>query len=80
MVSTIVRPSRTGRAAAACQVASKYANRRRPPVIGAIEVDLGAIRRNVARLRALVAPARLAIVVKADAYGHGLIRIARAAA
>ncbi|MGH7707717.1 MAG: alanine racemase [Vulcanimicrobiaceae bacterium] len=49
-------------------------------MIGAIEVDLGAIRRNVARLRALVAPARLAIVVKADAYGHGLVRIARAAA
>jgi alanine racemase len=43
-----------------------------------VEVDLGALRRNVARLRALAAPARFAAVVKANAYGHGLQRVAQA--
>jgi alanine racemase len=40
-------------------------------------VDLGAIERNCARLAALV-PA-LCAVVKADAYGHGMIPVAEAA-
>jgi alanine racemase len=40
-------------------------------------IDLGAIERNCARLAAL-APA-LCAVVKADAYGHGLVPAARAA-
>jgi alanine racemase len=48
--------------------------------IATIEVDLAAIRRNVARLRALVTPARFASVVKSNAYGHGLTRVARALA
>ena len=43
-----------------------------------LEIDLGAIVRNVARLGALVAPARYAAVVKADAYGHGMLPVARA--
>jgi alanine racemase len=43
-----------------------------------IVVDLDAIRANAATLRALVAPARLAGVVKANAYGHGLAAVARA--
>ena len=43
------------------------------------EVDLGAIRHNVAVLRGCVAPARLWAVVKADAYGHGAVPVARAA-
>jgi alanine racemase len=47
-------------------------------MIAQITVDLGAIRRNVARLRALAAPARYAAVVKANAYGHGLVPVARA--
>ena len=42
-------------------------------------VDLDAIRRNVATLTALVAPARTMAVVKADAYGHGALPVARAA-
>jgi alanine racemase len=45
-------------------------------------VDLGAIRHNVERLRALVAPtgrAALMVVVKADGYGHGMVPVARAA-
>ncbi|MEM8558445.1 MAG: alanine racemase [Bacteroidota bacterium] len=41
------------------------------------EIDLGALRRNVRRLRAHVAPAALAGTVKADAYGHGALPIAR---
>ena len=47
-------------------------------MIAALEIDLGAIRRNVAALAALAAPARYAAVVKADAYGHGLVPVARA--
>ncbi len=43
------------------------------------EVDLGAIRSNVALLCRLVAPARLCAVVKADGYGHGAVDVARAA-
>jgi alanine racemase len=41
-------------------------------------VDLDAIRRNVATLRAGT-PAEIMAVVKADAYGHGLLPSARAA-
>jgi len=44
-----------------------------------VEVDLSAVRDNVRRLRALAAPAALMAVVKADAYGHGLVPVARAA-
>lgn len=42
-------------------------------------MDLGAIRRNVAFLRELCAPAAMMTVVKADGYGHGLVESARAA-
>jgi len=42
-------------------------------------VDLEAIRHNIRTLAARVAPAALMPVVKADAYGHGLIPVARAA-
>ena len=44
-----------------------------------IEVDLDAIAANVRSLTAEVAPARLLAVVKADAYGHGAVPVARAA-
>jgi alanine racemase len=51
-----------------------------PPVARAeIVVDLGAIRHNVTRLREVVAPAALMVVVKADGYGHGMVPVARAA-
>lgn len=43
------------------------------------EVDLAAIRHNVQLLAAAAAPARLCAVVKADGYGHGAVRVARAA-
>jgi alanine racemase len=41
-------------------------------------IHLGALRHNLARLKVLAAPARVMAVVKADAYGHGLERVARA--
>jgi alanine racemase len=43
-----------------------------------VRVDLGAIRANVALLRALT-QAQLMAVVKADGYGHGIVPAARAA-
>jgi len=42
-------------------------------------VDLGAITRNIAALRAHVAPAAVMAVVKANGYGHGAVTAARAA-
>ena len=39
-------------------------------------IDLDAIAHNVARVKEIVAPARLMCVVKADAYGHGSQRVA----
>jgi alanine racemase len=44
-----------------------------------IVVDLDAVRANVETLRQRVAPAELMVVVKADAYGHGMLEVARAA-
>lgn len=43
-------------------------------------IHLDALRANLAHLRDLAAPARVMAVVKADAYGHGLERVARALA
>lgn len=42
-------------------------------------IDLGALRSNIRVLRAAVAPAQTMVVVKADAYGHGAVEVARAA-
>jgi alanine racemase len=47
-----------------------------------VQVDLGAIRRNVQRLKELPtgeALSRLMAVVKADAYGHGVLPVAKRA-
>ncbi len=44
-----------------------------------MEVDLGAVRANVAALRAVSSPAEVCAVVKADAYGHGDVPVAEAA-
>ena len=49
-------------------------------MIARLEIDLDAIARNVAALGALAAPAAYAAVIKADAYGHGMIPVARALA
>ncbi|MEU7697837.1 alanine racemase [Streptomyces sp. NPDC039028] len=44
------------------------------------EIDLGALRHNLRALRARIAPhVQLMAVVKADGYGHGAVRCARAA-
>jgi alanine racemase len=44
-----------------------------------ITIDLGALRRNVARLREVLGGTELWAVVKADGYGHGAAAVARAA-
>ncbi|HEY2555618.1 MAG TPA: alanine racemase [Diaminobutyricibacter sp.] len=41
-------------------------------------VDLAALRHNVTRLVQIAAPAEVMLAVKANAYGHGLLPIARA--
>jgi alanine racemase len=49
------------------------------PLTASADVDLAALRANVATLGALVRPALLMVVVKADGYGHGMLPCARAA-
>ena len=44
-----------------------------------ITIDLGALRRNVARLREVLGATELWAVVKADGYGHGAADVAAAA-
>ncbi|MCB9876117.1 MAG: alanine racemase [Planctomycetes bacterium] len=45
-----------------------------------VEIDLGAVARNVVALRwALPSGCRLIAVVKSDGYGHGMVRVARTA-
>src|SRR5262245_2779079 len=44
-----------------------------------ITIDLGAVRRNVRRLRSALERAQLWAVVKADGYGHGAVDVAGAA-
>jgi alanine racemase len=51
----------------------------RPGVPAEAVVDLDAIARNVTAVRERVAGAQVMAVVKADAYGHGLVPAARAA-
>lgn len=43
------------------------------------EIDLGAIRHNVAAFMALIGPSEVCAVVKADGYGHGDVPVASAA-
>ena len=45
-----------------------------------VEINLDAARRNIERIRAMVPPGvAILFVVKADAYGHGAVRISRLA-
>jgi alanine racemase len=44
------------------------------------EIDLGALRHNAALLRRAAGGTAMAAVVKADAYGHGAVEVARALA
>jgi len=41
-------------------------------------IDLGALRHNLARVHAFAPGRRVLAVIKADAYGHGMLRVARA--
>ena len=54
-----------------------------PSAHAQVVVDLGAIKRNVTRLREIVSSGtsspQLMVVVKADGYGHGMVPVARAA-
>ena len=43
------------------------------------EIDLDAVRHNTAVMRAVSTPAAVCAVVKADAYGHGSVPVAKAA-
>ena len=45
-----------------------------------VSIDLAALRHNLARVRALAPSSKDMAVVKADGYGHGLERVARALA
>ena len=57
------------------------AEQQRPLRRGAwLEIDLAALRHNVAVLRSIIGPAGLAPVIKAEAYGHGLLAVGRALA
>ena len=42
-----------------------------------VEVNLSQLSRNLQAIREKVAPAKIMIVVKANAYGHGLTEVAR---
>ena len=44
-----------------------------------VEVDLSAIRHNLRQIQQIIAPSRFLAVVKANAYGHGLLPVARTA-
>ncbi|MEK6713790.1 MAG: alanine racemase [Nitrospirota bacterium] len=41
-----------------------------------IEIDLAAIRHNFRGLRKLAGKAKILAVIKADAYGHGMVNVA----
>ncbi|WP_129657676.1 alanine racemase [Rothia uropygialis] len=68
----------------ASQTNSKSCDRRAPggsqaPPERAALIDLTAIAANVERIKEIAAPAKLIAIVKADAYGHGAIPVARTA-
>ena len=68
---TAAQPAAPSRSAAPAHPADYYPAR--------AVVDLGAIRSNVEALAARASTAQVMAVVKADAYGHGLVPSARAA-
>jgi len=57
-----------------CQNAAKFPDPSRPAWI---EVDFAALAHNLSEIRKRVAPAKVMAVVKANAYGHGLVPVAR---
>jgi len=69
----VTYPAATGDFPSASETASAFAEER------TAIIDLEAIRHNVRRLAAVASPAQVMAVVKADAYGHGAVPVARAA-
>ena len=61
-------------------MASEQQSALAPPRPAWVEIDLGALRGNLERIRESVKAAGVLAVVKADAYGHGAVRIAGALA
>jgi alanine racemase len=49
-----------------------------PPMTGGLQISLSSLRHNARLLRDLVGARRAAFVVKGNAYGHGLVPVARA--
>lgn len=49
------------------------------PATASAVIDLDAFATNIETMRAYVAPAAVMVVVKADAYGHGMVECARVA-
>lgn len=47
-------------------------------MIGRLRISTSALRHNAQALRALAAPSQTAFVLKSNAYGHGLVPVARA--
>src|SRR5436853_942104 len=45
-----------------------------------IEIDLGQFKQNIQAIRQFIGKSKLCIPIKGNAYGHGLVPIARAAA
>jgi alanine racemase len=41
-------------------------------------IDLGALRHNLQRVKELAPDSKTIAVIKADGYGHGLVRVAKA--
>lgn len=42
-----------------------------------VEIDLEAVANNVRQLVEIVSPAKIMAILKADAYGHGMVKVAR---
>jgi alanine racemase len=42
-----------------------------------VEINLEAVANNVRLLKQMVAPAKIMAILKADAYGHGMVKVAR---
>ena len=48
-----------------------------PESLNCVEISLGALRSNFLKIKALAAGSAVLAMVKADAYGHGMVRCAR---
>ena len=42
-----------------------------------VEIDVSAARHNLSTIRSSIGSAKILAIVKADAYGHGLVQIAK---